>query len=175
VTNWKPTTSEERMRIPTTRHAHGRRRGAAVSAAAAVLAVGLAGCATDADESGAAAPGDTTSDADDEAPAPVDDLAADEAQEPDAPDDEGSAATVVSLDDADGFVFEPDSVDVAVGDTVTWEHVGSISHTVTASDDTFDSGTLAAGDTFAFTFEEAGTYEYVCDFHGNMRGTVTVS
>jgi plastocyanin len=88
--------------------------------------------------------------------------------------DGGSAAQVTILDD-DGRRFEPAEVSVAVGDAVTWTHEGGLPHTVTATDGAFDSGTLAGGDTFAFTPEEAGTFDYVCSIHPEMTGTVTVS
>jgi plastocyanin len=91
--------------------------------------------------------------------------------EADAAADRDAGAEVLLLDD-DGFVFEPAEVTVAAGDTVTWVHDGRISHTVTG--DGFASGTLAAGDTFETTFEEPGSFGYVCDFHGSMRGAVTV-
>ncbi|MEX1178000.1 MAG: plastocyanin/azurin family copper-binding protein [Nitriliruptor sp.] len=96
------------------------------------------------------------------------------ADEPETPA-EPAAGTEVLLRDDDGFVFEPVELSVAAGDTVTWVHDGRISHTVTADDDSFESGTLAAGDTFEVTFDEPGSYPYACDFHSSMRGTVTVS
>jgi plastocyanin len=101
---------------------------------------------------------------------------ADATEEPDATEapaeaDRDAGAEVLLLDD-DGFVFDPAEITVAAGDTVTWVHDGRISHTVTG--DGLASGTLAAGDTFETTFEEPGSFAYVCDFHGSMRGTVTV-
>jgi plastocyanin len=39
----------------------------------------------------------------------------------------------------------------------------------------FDSGNIAPGESFSFTFEEAGTVEYFCDIHPNMQGRVTVA
>ena len=68
--------------------------------------------------------------------------------------------------------FTPASLEVAVGDTVTFENEGAIAHTVTGDD--FDSGSLAPGDTFTFTASEAGTVSYVCTFHPGMQGTIEV-
>ncbi|MBW3591173.1 MAG: cupredoxin domain-containing protein [Actinobacteria bacterium] len=72
--------------------------------------------------------------------------------------------------------------EVSAGDTVIWvNEEESTPHTVTAGSEDdpsgkFDSGNLDSGDTFEFTFEEPGTYEYYCDIHpGSMSGTVTVS
>ena len=41
--------------------------------------------------------------------------------------------------------------------------------------DNFDSGSIAPGDTFAFTADEAGSVRYVCTFHPGMQGTIEVS
>jgi plastocyanin len=38
----------------------------------------------------------------------------------------------------------------------------------------FDSGTLAQGETFEFTFEEAGEFDFFCSVHPDMTGTITV-
>jgi plastocyanin len=87
------------------------------------------------------------------------------------PNGEGAAVAIV---DDDGFGFEPAEVTVAAGGTVTWSHEGSVAHTVTAEDGSFDSGSLSGGDTFEEVFEDAGSYAYVCSFHPGMQGTVTV-
>jgi plastocyanin len=68
--------------------------------------------------------------------------------------------------------FTPASLEVAVGDTVTFENEGAIAHTVTGDD--FDSGSLAPGETFTFTASKAGTVSYVCTFHPGMQGTIEV-
>jgi plastocyanin len=70
--------------------------------------------------------------------------------------------------------YQPDSMTVSAGDTVTWSNVDGTDHTVTADDGSFDSGTLSDGDTFEFTFDEAGEFTYHCEIHSDMTGTVTV-
>ena len=50
----------------------------------------------------------------------------------------------------------------------------SAAHNVTAGDNTFKSKTLNQGDTFSWTADKAGQWDYVCTFHANMKGTVTV-
>jgi plastocyanin len=78
----------------------------------------------------------------------------------------GQAAAVSIQDD----VFVPRQVEVEAGGTVVWEHVGQRPHTVTASDGSFDSGTLETGASFSQTFSEPGTYSYYCRFHGTAGG-----
>ena len=62
-----------------------------------------------------------------------------------------------------------------VGSTVTWRNAGEAPHTVTASDGSFDSDMIAAGGSWARTFEAAGTFRYVCSFHPEMEGVVEVT
>jgi plastocyanin len=72
--------------------------------------------------------------------------------------------------------FSPGTLEVRVGDTVTFTNDGGVDHTVTATSGAkFDSGSLAPGATFKFTAEKAGTVSYVCTFHPGMQGTIEVS
>ena len=75
--------------------------------------------------------------------------------------------------------FEPASVTVPAGSTVTWVHNGNNPHTTTSYDGLWDSGIIpgGSGGTFSFTFNEPGTYEYFCIPHEDqgMVGTVTVT
>ncbi len=81
----------------------------------------------------------------------------------------GGTATITIADFA--FVDVPT---VSVGDTVVVENTDSASHTWTSRDGAFDSGTLGAGDTFEFTFTEPGDYDFFCQIHPSMTGTITV-
>jgi plastocyanin len=81
------------------------------------------------------------------------------------------AASVSIVD----FAFNPGSVAVDAGGTVTWTNQGPSPHTVTANDGSFDSGTLDAGGSFSFTFMSAGTFSYFCAIHPDMVGSVVVS
>jgi plastocyanin len=78
---------------------------------------------------------------------------------------------VVAITD---FAFSPASLDIGIGTTVTWTNEDSTQHTATAGDGSFDSGALAQGDTFSHTFDTAGTYDYICKIHPNMKATITV-
>jgi amicyanin len=85
----------------------------------------------------------------------------------------GPAAVKVSIEN---FDFAPKELVVPAGTTVTWVNADDVPHTVTstASPPLFDSRTLRANDTFSFTFQAAGTYEYFCKAHPSMTGKVVV-
>ena len=84
--------------------------------------------------------------------------------------------------------FKPSELDVPAGTTVTWTQKDPGAHTVTSGvvepgaagvttrpDSTFDSGEIASGKSFAFTFDEPGTYPYFCALHpATMRGEIRV-
>ncbi len=85
-----------------------------------------------------------------------------------------SAAGEATVDIAD-FAFDPETVEIAVGDTITWTNQDGNPHTATAQDrDVLQSGTLQQGDTYSQTFDTAGTYDYFCEFHAPMQGTIVV-
>jgi plastocyanin len=89
----------------------------------------------------------------------------------------GVGATVLAADhavDIAGFAFSPGSVTVAVGDTVTWANADAQSHTATADDASFDTGTIARNTSKSVTFSTAGTFGYHCKIHPAMTGTVIV-
>jgi plastocyanin len=78
------------------------------------------------------------------------------------------------------FNFSPESLDVAVGDTVTWMNQGDNQHTTTsgevgAPDGKWDSGVLSSGGSFMYVFATAGNYHYYCQLHGSMgmKGVVS--
>jgi len=72
----------------------------------------------------------------------------------------------------ENFAFNPSELKVKVGDTVTWTNMDSATHDVKS--DLFQSDSLKKGDSFSFTFDTAGTYEYICSFHPSMKGTIIV-
>src|SRR5690242_3478262 len=76
----------------------------------------------------------------------------------------------------DGFAFEPASLTVTAGTTVTWTNRDEEPHTVAASDGSFHSGTLAGNNnTFSHTFSAPGSFTYHCAIHPYMAGTVEVT
>src|SRR5215207_3024501 len=83
--------------------------------------------------------------------------------------DEAVAVQVVD------FAFEPGTLTVPAGATVTWTNAGSRPHTVTADDGSFDSGRLDPGEQFSQTFDQPGTFAYHCGFHPEMQGSIVVT
>jgi len=76
----------------------------------------------------------------------------------------------------DDMKFNPEDLTINVEDTVTWTNNDGMGHTATSTDGpaSFDSGNIAAGATWSFTFTEAGTYNYKCDYHSSMTASITV-
>ena len=73
------------------------------------------------------------------------------------------------------FQFSPRSITIPVGTTVTWRNNGPSTHTTTADAGSWNSGNLTVGQTFSRTFTAAGTFQYHCNIHNSMTGTVTVT
>ena len=79
-----------------------------------------------------------------------------------------------------GSCFSPSEVTIGIGDSVTWHNDSTAAHTVTSGnpedgpDGVFDSGLFMGGETFSHTFTESGEYQYFCQIHPWMTGTVIV-
>ncbi len=83
------------------------------------------------------------------------------------------AATVNTVNIV-GMTYDPATITVTVGTTITWNNNDNMAHTVTADDNSFDSGNIAAGGKFSKQFTVAGTYAYHCTIHAGMKATVIV-
>ena len=71
--------------------------------------------------------------------------------------------------------YSPNVLMVPLGATVTWTNSDpGMIHTITAADGSFDSGFLAAGDSWSYTFENPGTFDYACTPHPWMKGRIEV-
>jgi plastocyanin len=86
----------------------------------------------------------------------------------------GASAVMITR----GFTFDPPQLSVDRGAAVTWTNTDMIVHTVTSGAPDSPTGRfdqrIDAGGTFTFTFADAGTYEFFCNIHRSMRGTVLV-
>ena len=77
--------------------------------------------------------------------------------------------------------YIPADLTVNVGDIVTWSNDDVLGqHTVTsgapgAHDGVFESGLLFPGETFSYTFNVVGQFDYHCHFHPWMTGVVNVT
>ena len=74
-----------------------------------------------------------------------------------------------------GNAFSPDNLSIKVGDTVTWINNDSYAHTVKGKIGEFDSGNMASGGKFSFTFDKEGTIDYICGIHTFMTGKIVVT
>jgi LysM repeat protein len=75
--------------------------------------------------------------------------------------------------------FVPQSLTVPRGTIVRWTNSDSVSHSVRsgvpgAPASLFNSGTIASGGAFQFTFNDAGTFSFFSELDQNMTGSVTV-
>jgi nitrite reductase (NO-forming) len=92
------------------------------------------------------------------------------------------ASTFQASDAADEFADTESPADystnvlmVPLGATVTWTNTDpGMIHTVTADDGSFDSGNLSTGQSFSYTFDQPGTFDYHCTPHPWMRGRIEV-
>ncbi len=150
------------MRIVT--HAGWWRTGLlGVSLALAVMAAGCGTASTGTQTTGPAAPTATT------APAG-----------PTATSGSGGATADVSIGGGIGtFKFNPSTLTIKVGTTVTWTNKTQVPHTSTSDTGStvqWDSSVINPGSgTYSFKFIQAGTFAYHCTFHSYMHATIIVT
>jgi plastocyanin len=70
------------------------------------------------------------------------------------------------------YEYKPQNVTVKVGQTVRWTNNDTVLHDVVGSG--IESEYLQKGERFTYTFEEEGTYQYICTIHPWMEGEVVV-
>src|SRR6266702_8130622 len=78
-----------------------------------------------------------------------------------------SGPTVSAIDNA----FSPKEFHIKAGETVTWVNNGQTSHSVTADDNSYDSGLFGPGAQYSHKFTEPGRYSYYCTLHGGPGGS----
>lgn len=74
--------------------------------------------------------------------------------------------------DIQNLTFEPATITVKKGSTVTWFNKDSVSHQIKSS--FFNSAAFNPGQSVSYTFLTAGTYTYSCAIHPSMTGTIIV-
>jgi plastocyanin len=85
---------------------------------------------------------------------------------------EAQSVSVAMLDN----VFQPASLSVAPGTTVTWVNRGQIIHVATSDTGAFDSSVVNLGGSYSFRFTTPGTYAYTCIIHPvTMKGIIVVN
>lgn len=77
------------------------------------------------------------------------------------------------------FKFNPGTLTIKVGTTVTWTNKTQLPHTATSDSSSavqWDSGAInPSSGTYSFKFVSPGTYTYHCNFHSYMHGTIIVT
>ncbi len=77
------------------------------------------------------------------------------------------------------YAFAPSTLTVKVGTTVTWKNYDQFAHEVISAPgdpgQPFDLGQQTTGATVSHTFAAPGTYQYYCNIHNYMKGTIVVT
>jgi len=82
------------------------------------------------------------------------------------------SGTVVAIAD---FLFGPEKAEAKAGQPVTWANTDDSPHQVTLTGPNGRrSGVILKGQTESLTFNEPGSYAYICGLHPNMKGTIEV-
>jgi plastocyanin len=72
------------------------------------------------------------------------------------------------------YRFDPKTIEIQAGDTVTWTNDDNFTHTVEVEGQ--GDHKVGRGETVSITFDRPGTFDYVCTLHSHdMRGTVIVT
>jgi amicyanin len=81
-------------------------------------------------------------------------------------------AAAVSIDN---FTFNPPTLTVKAGTTVTWTNKDDIPHGIASSNNAFKrSAAMDTDNSYSFTFTTPGSYQYFCYIHPHMTGTIVV-
>lgn len=70
--------------------------------------------------------------------------------------------------------FNPSSLTVPLNTTIIWTNKDGVTHTVTSTNGSFDSGNISSGGVYKHQFTSSGTYSYTCTTHPSMTGTIFV-
>ncbi len=93
--------------------------------------------------------------------------------EPEEEEEEETTAFTWNVSIDNNF-YNPKNMTIGVGSKVKWTNNDDTDHTVTDDDKFLSSGTLKPGDAYTVKFFNEGTFEYTCELHPTMSGTITV-
>ena len=85
-----------------------------------------------------------------------------------------TAAATPATVEIDKMRFEPATLTIAAGTTVTWVNDDKSPHTVTDKGRVFRSAALDTKDSFTYTFAAPGEFTYFCTLHPMMVGKIVV-
>ena len=87
-------------------------------------------------------------------------------------EDQPAIAATVHIKDGE---FDPRETDIEVGGSVMWINDDVASHDLKfLAPNKLYSGVMKPAASWIHTFTAAGTYDYYCDFHNTMKGSVVV-
>ena len=138
--------------------------------ALSLLALTATSCGGDDDSEASVDTSTTTEGTIAEASVPATDMTTMDTTVPDTGAADAPMEAAVEIAD---FAFGPAEITIAAGGTVTWTNTDNQAHTATSSGN-FDTGSIDPDATASVTFDEPGTFTYICSFHPFMTATVTV-
>jgi len=74
----------------------------------------------------------------------------------------------------DNFTFAPTPLMVKTGTSVKWMNHDDIPHSIVCPALKVKSHPMDTGESFAYTFDRAGTFDYLCGLHPHMQGKILV-
>jgi len=85
----------------------------------------------------------------------------------------GGSAKAMQAINIQNFSFSQAELSVEAGTTVKWTNNDSVPHQIAGTG--FGSQSLGQGESYTFTFDQAGTFDYHCAIHPSMTGKVIVT
>ncbi len=85
----------------------------------------------------------------------------------------GIAAAATHTVTIEGMNYQPASLTVKRGDKVIWRNKDVVPHTATVSGK-FDSKQIGTGETWSWSPQAEGRFDYICTYHPGMKGAVVV-
>ena len=87
---------------------------------------------------------------------------------------DGTPVATTEVTMVKSYRFDPGTIEIRAGETVTWTNDDNFTHTVQVDGD--EDHDVGKGESVSITFDQAGTYDYVCTLHRqDMDGTVIVT